>query len=111
MIRVRSAGTLGARFDMRAESETGDRDFGRNLELIKTYRAALNSWIASVRQRRHPAILHHVLQMRLDRQGGGAMKRGRQTGIEAFDQRRTRYRSLAAGARPIWFSRIRRWER
>lgn len=43
VVRVRSAGTLGARFDMRAESETGDRDFGRNLELIKTYRAALNS--------------------------------------------------------------------
>lgn len=43
VIRVRSAGTLGARFDMRAESETGARDFGHNLELMKTYRAALNS--------------------------------------------------------------------
>lgn len=43
VVRVRSAGTLGARFDMRAASETGTRDFGRNLELIKTYRAALNS--------------------------------------------------------------------
>ena len=43
MIRVRPAGTLGARFDMRAQSETGRRDFGRNLELIKAYRTALNS--------------------------------------------------------------------
>jgi Protein of unknown function (DUF1499) len=43
VIRVRPAGTLGARFDMRARSETGARDFGRNLELIKDYRAALNS--------------------------------------------------------------------
>src|SRR5256885_1008758 len=33
VIRVRPAGTLGARFDMRAESETGTRDFGRNLGL------------------------------------------------------------------------------
>ena len=43
VIRVRPAGTLGARFDMRAESETGMHDFGRNLELMKAYRAALNS--------------------------------------------------------------------
>lgn len=43
VIRIRKAGPLGARFDMRAESETGDRDFGRNLELIKAYRAKLNS--------------------------------------------------------------------
>ena len=43
VIRVRPAGTLGARFDMRAESETGTRDFGRNLGLIKAYRAALAS--------------------------------------------------------------------
>lgn len=43
VIRVRPAGTLGARFDMRARSETGNRDFGRNLELIQDYRAELNS--------------------------------------------------------------------
>lgn len=43
VIRVKPAGTLGARFDMRAETEMGKRDFGGNLDLIKTYRAALNS--------------------------------------------------------------------
>jgi hypothetical protein len=43
VIRVRPAGTLGARFDIRAESETGGRDFGRNLELLKSYRAKLGS--------------------------------------------------------------------
>jgi hypothetical protein len=43
VIRVRPAGTLGARFDMRAESEMGTRDFGRNLELMKAYRTQLNS--------------------------------------------------------------------
>ena len=42
-IRVRQAGPLGARFDMRAENERGERDFGRNLQLIKDYRAELNS--------------------------------------------------------------------
>jgi len=43
VIRVRPAGSLGARFDMRAESETGSRDFGRNLGLMKAYRIQLNS--------------------------------------------------------------------
>ena len=43
VIRIRPAGTLGARFDMRAESEAGSRDFGRNLELLKSYRAKLGS--------------------------------------------------------------------
>lgn len=43
VIRVRSAGASGARFDMRAQSETGSRDFGRNLELLKSYRAKLSS--------------------------------------------------------------------
>lgn len=43
VIRVRPAGTLGARFDMRAESQTGNRDFGRNLGLLKSYRAKLGS--------------------------------------------------------------------
>lgn len=43
VIRIRPAGTLGARFDMRAQTETGNRDFGHNLALIKSYRATLNS--------------------------------------------------------------------
>jgi Protein of unknown function (DUF1499) len=43
VVRVRAAGTMGARFDMRAASENGEPDFGRNLALIKTYRTALNS--------------------------------------------------------------------
>lgn len=43
VVRVRAAGTMGARFDMRAASEKGERDFGHNLALIKGYRAALNS--------------------------------------------------------------------
>jgi Protein of unknown function (DUF1499) len=43
VVRVRPAGTIGARFDMRAQTETGSRDFGHNLELMKVYRAALNS--------------------------------------------------------------------
>ena len=42
-IRVRQAGPLGSRFDMRAESETGLKDFGRNLRLIEAYRRRLNS--------------------------------------------------------------------
>jgi hypothetical protein len=43
VIRIRPAGTLGARFDMRAQTLMGNRDFGHNLELIKAYRATLNS--------------------------------------------------------------------
>ena len=43
VVRVRAAGTMGARFDMRATSERGERDFGHNLALIKGYRGALNS--------------------------------------------------------------------
>jgi hypothetical protein len=43
VIRVRPAGTLGARFDMRARSQSNERDFGRSLELMKAYRAALAS--------------------------------------------------------------------
>lgn len=43
VIRIRPAGTLGARFDMRAETLRGDRDFGHNLDLIKAYRATLSS--------------------------------------------------------------------
>ncbi|MGH6828059.1 MAG: DUF1499 domain-containing protein [Rhizomicrobium sp.] len=43
VIRVRQAGPLGARFDMRAESERGGKDFGRNLGLIEAYRHDLNS--------------------------------------------------------------------
>ncbi len=43
VIRIRPAGILGARVDMRAQTLMGNRDFGHNLELIKTYRATLNS--------------------------------------------------------------------
>jgi len=43
VIRIRPAGTLGARVDMRAQTLMGNRDFGHNLELIKAYRATLNS--------------------------------------------------------------------
>ena len=43
VVRIRPAGTLGARFDMRARSQNGARDFGGNLELMKVYRAALSS--------------------------------------------------------------------
>ncbi|MEP6830191.1 MAG: DUF1499 domain-containing protein [Rhizomicrobium sp.] len=43
VIRVRPAGTLGARFDMRAQSETGTRDFGHNVGLLKAYRTQLSS--------------------------------------------------------------------
>lgn len=43
VIRVKPAGTLGARFDVRAASRDGEHDFGRDLELIKTYRASLSS--------------------------------------------------------------------
>ena len=43
VVRVRPAGTMGARFDMRVASENGGRDFGRNLALIKRYRTALAS--------------------------------------------------------------------
>ena len=43
VVRVRPAGTSGARFDVRVASEKGAPDFGRNLDLIKTYRVELNS--------------------------------------------------------------------
>ncbi len=43
VVRVRPGGTMGARFDMRAASEKGEPDFGRNLALIKSYRASLGS--------------------------------------------------------------------
>jgi Protein of unknown function (DUF1499) len=43
VIRIRPAGTLGARFDMRAQTLMGKRDFGHNLQLIKAYRATLSS--------------------------------------------------------------------
>lgn len=43
VIRVRPAGTLGARFDMRARSRSNERDFGRSLELMKAYRGTLAS--------------------------------------------------------------------
>ncbi len=37
VIRVQPAGTLGARLDIRAQSESGDKDFGHNLKLLKDY--------------------------------------------------------------------------
>ena len=43
VVRVRAAGAMGARFDMRVTSEKGVRDFGHNLALIKAYRTELNS--------------------------------------------------------------------
>jgi hypothetical protein len=42
VIRVRPAGTQGARLDIRAQSENGKQDFGRNLALLKDYFTALN---------------------------------------------------------------------
>jgi len=42
-IRIRPVGTLGARFDMRVQTLIGHRDFGQNLEIIKSYRAMLSS--------------------------------------------------------------------
>jgi hypothetical protein len=41
VIRVREAGPLGARLDMRSESENGSRDFGSNLARIAAYLKAL----------------------------------------------------------------------
>jgi hypothetical protein len=43
VIRVERAGTTGARLDIRAQSESGDRDFGHDLALVKAYFAQLNS--------------------------------------------------------------------
>jgi hypothetical protein len=37
VVRVAPAGSEGARVDLRAQSESGDRDFGRNLALLKAY--------------------------------------------------------------------------
>jgi hypothetical protein len=42
VIRVRPAGTQGARVDVRAQSENGKQDFGRNLALLKDFFSALN---------------------------------------------------------------------
>ena len=36
-IRVQKAGTLGARVDVRAQSERGSRDFGHNLVLVSGF--------------------------------------------------------------------------
>jgi hypothetical protein len=41
VIRVQESGALGARLDVRSESETGVRDFGSNLARIKAYLKAL----------------------------------------------------------------------
>ena len=42
-IRVRPAGSRGARFDIRAQKRSGDVDYGRNIALIKAYRSRLNA--------------------------------------------------------------------
>ena len=42
VIRVRPAGTQGARVDARAQSENGTQDFGHNLALLKDFFQALN---------------------------------------------------------------------
>lgn len=41
-IRVEPAGTLGSRVDARAESESGDTDFGRNIALLQDFFRELN---------------------------------------------------------------------
>ena len=41
VLRIRSAGTEGARLDARAQSENGTQDFGHNLSLLKDYFASL----------------------------------------------------------------------
>jgi hypothetical protein len=43
VIRIRPAGTQGSRLDIRAQSESGDKDFGRNLALLQAYFAKLSS--------------------------------------------------------------------
>ena len=42
VLRIERAGALGARLDVRAASESGDKDFGRNLALLKAYFRELN---------------------------------------------------------------------
>jgi hypothetical protein len=42
VIRVRRAGAMGARLDVRAQSEIGTKDFGRNLSLLTAYFSKLN---------------------------------------------------------------------
>lgn len=43
VIRVQKAGAIGARVDIRAQSQRGRRDFGRNLELLDDYFHAFKS--------------------------------------------------------------------
>ena len=43
VIRIRPAGTEGARLDARAQSEKGVQDFGHNLMLLKDFFQALSS--------------------------------------------------------------------
>lgn len=42
VIRVQTAGTIGARVDVRSQSETGKRDFGANLERVKDFFATFH---------------------------------------------------------------------
>jgi hypothetical protein len=43
VIRIERAGAQGARMDIRAQNERGDKDFGRNVGLLKAYFRELNS--------------------------------------------------------------------
>lgn len=42
VVRVERAGEMGARLDVRSQSESGSRDFGRNLALVRAYFQRLN---------------------------------------------------------------------
>lgn len=42
VIRVQTAGTIGARVDVRSQNEVGKRDFGANLERLKQFFAAFH---------------------------------------------------------------------
>jgi fatty-acyl-CoA synthase len=42
VIRIERAGASGARVDVRAQSESGNQDFGYNLALVKGYFRKLN---------------------------------------------------------------------
>ena len=103
VIRVRPAGTLGARFDMRAESETGAPRFRRNLELMKTYRAALNTCDSARRSTPRPG---HPRSYAPDAprtvSAAARVSPGGEAGIKRLDQRRHGVACRAAGRAAIW---------